>query len=553
MKTMFTRNQVAAWRDGWRGFLKWLEDTQPRIPSASGGFSVFKPERFQLAFIRQALQRNADGTWKYGTIAVSMPRRHSKTVLCALLCLWRMTTQQGENIVVLANSERQASTIGFGLCRKIVLQTPALLQQVGRCNVQQFKIEVPALGNTMRTVSGNVSALYGEKISVGWVSEIHAALSDEGMQILASSLGDSLNSWLLIDSTVDGVGGPLHRLEQLQESGDDPTVYVHRIEYADLAEALEKSPPWIRRDWLKSRAAQLVPAQFASQHLNQRQGGDQNLFSPAAIESCKDRLPHPFTPEDLKAVAQGKTFITGGGLDRAYGFSIHGDSTIWTSVAKVASADPGEESHYYVLNQQKILGSLGTLIKKAIQADYDLYKLNNICIEAYNAQDISTWAIERGIPTEIIHATNSWQTPAFTALHRVVAEGRLHFSDTLDDLAREMGTFLYELKNGQPRFGSDKFRDDRVYSLCWAIHSLRQQELSSFTLDNIVCNSRSGHASACYLRGGDLILHCSNSCPSHIQVQQMFNQYRHGNVESEISLPGFFSNLVTVDGVHIFS
>jgi hypothetical protein len=351
------------------------------------------------------------------------------------------------------------------------------------------------------------------------------------MQVLASSLGDSLNSWLLIDSTVDGQGGPLHRLEQLQTSGEDPTVYVHRLEYASLAEALEKSPRWIRRDWLKSRAAQLTPMVFASQHLNQRQASEQNLFAPAHIEACKDRLPMPFSPDALSAIAQGKTFIAGGGLDRAYFGSLHGDATIWTSVAKIAG-NPGEEPHFYVLNQKNIIGSLGTLIKKAIQTDYDLFKLQNICIEAYNSQDIATWAIERGIPCEVIHATNTWQVPAFTEFHRIVAEGRLHFSDTLDDLAREMSTFLYELKNGQPHFGTDKFHDDRVYSLCWAIHSLRQQELASFTLDNVICASRSSHAGCCYMRGGDLVLPCSNTCKSHIQVQQMFTQYRHANLES---------------------
>ena len=549
----FAREQIASWRKGADGFFSWIEAVQPRIPSSSGGFTVFRPELFQEQAIRAALQQNPDGSWKYTTIAFSMPRRHSKTVIVALLCLWRLCTRQGENIVCLANSERQSATVGFGLCKKIVLRTPALLQQVGRENVQAFKIEVPALGNMMRTVSGNVAALYGEKLTVGWCSEIHAAASDEAMQILASSLGDSLNSWLLIDSTVDGQGGPLHMLEQLQETGDDPTVYVHLLEYANLAEALEKSPCWIRRDWLKSRAAQMTPAHFASQHLNQRQGSEQNLFSPMCVEACRERLPHPFTPDDLKAVAAGRTYATGGGLDRAYFGSLHGDSTIWTSVAKIAAADPGAEPHFYILNQQSILGSLGTLIKKAVQTDSDRYGLQNICIEAYNSQDIATWAIERGIPCEVIHATNTWQTPAFTALHRIVSEGRLHFSDTLNDLAREMSTFLYELKSGQPRFGSDKFRDDRIYSLCWAIHSLRQQELASFTLHNIICTSTSSHANCCYLRDGDLILPCCNTCQSHIQVLQMFNQYSAANIESEITLSAFFSNIVTVDGIHLFA
>jgi hypothetical protein len=282
------------------------------------------------------------------------------------------------------------TAVGFGLAKKIVLNTPLLLSMIGQANVQAYKLEYPRLQNTMRTMSCNVAGLYGEKITIGWCSEIHAAANDDAMQVLASSLGDSLNSWLLVDSTVDATGGPLHRLETLQETGEDPTVFVHRLEYRDLDEALEKSPPWIRRDWLKSRATQLLPAIFASQHLNQRGAASNNLFSLADIERAQDRLPMPFTLDDLTAIAGGRAFACGGGLDRAYFGSLHGDATIWTSVAKVAGEN-GLEPDFYILSQESIFGSLGTLIKKAIVADNERYSLQNICIEAYNAQDIATW------------------------------------------------------------------------------------------------------------------------------------------------------------------
>ena len=544
----FTHAQVRAWRKGADGFLQWLVDIQPRVPSARGGFEVFVPAPFQVDAIRAALEQNPDGTWKYTTIALSYPRRHSKTTLCALLCLWRFTNFTGENVLCIANSERQMTAVGFGLAKKIVLNTPFLLSLIGRDNITLYKMEFPRLQNTMRTMSCNIAGLYGEKITVGWCSEIHAAANDEAMQVLASSLGDSLNSWLLVDSTVDATGGPLHRLEQLRETGEDPTVFVHRLQYRDLAEAVEKSPPWIRREWLKSRAAQLLPAVFATQHLNQRGAASNNLFALADIERAQDRLPMPFTLDDLTAIAGGRTFACGGGLDRAYFGSLHGDSTIWTSVAKVAGEN-GREPDYYVLNQQSILGSLGTLIKRAIVADSEAYSLQNICIEAYNAQDIATWSVERRLPTEIIHATNTAQTPAFMELYRIVKEGRLHFSDTLKDLAREMGTFLYELKADKPRFGSDKWHDDRVYSLCWAIYSLRQQELAAFVLDSVICKSKSQHARLCYLRSGDMVLLCSQDCPSHRKVDAMFRQYMSRNVESELQLPQFYQSMVNMPGI----
>ena len=542
-----TPDQIRAWRNGADGFLQWLEDVKPRVLGDKGTYVVFRPEPFQVDALRAALEQNPDGTWRYTTIALSFPRRHSKTTLMALLVLWRFCLWKHQNVVAMASTERQIVSTGFAQVRGIILNTPFLLAQIGRDNVQRYKIEYEALQNSIRTVSTNISGLYGEKITVGWVSELHAAQSEEPMQVLASSLGDTVDSWLLVDSTVDAVGGPLHRLEQLAETGEDPTVFVRRIEYRDLEEALEKSPSWIRRDWLKSRKAQLLPATFASQHLNQRGAAENNLFALADIQACMDRLPMPFTKDDVVNIAAGRTYVTGAGLDRAYFGSLHGDSTIWTGVAKIADSEGGEP-HFYVLHQKNVLGSLASGIKKAIVADNDAYSLKNVIIEAYNAQDIATWAAEMQIPAEIVHATNTAQVPAFMELYRIVKEGRLHFSDKLKDLAREMETFVYELKNGQPRFGSDKWHDDTVYSLAWAIHSLRDQELAAYTLKNIVCESASQHARLCYMRRGDLILPCSEYCPSHRKVAAMHLQHRKTRVESDLTIPEFFKALVKVEG-----
>ena len=552
MAQRFTKAQVQGWRQGADGFFRWLEDVKPRVPSARGGFEIFSPVDFQRNAVRDALAQKPDGSWVYTTIALSFPRRHSKTTLMALLVLWRFTTQTTQNIVAMATSERQITATGFALVRQIILNTPALIQMIGRENIQKFSVTYPELQNQIRTVSNNTSGIYGEKITVAWMTELHAAQSDEPMQVLASSLGDTLNSWMLIDSTVDGIGGPLHRLEQLAESGEDPTVSVRRIEYADLDEAMEKSPPWIRRDWLKSRKLQLLPATFETQHLNRRSAATNSLFAPDDLAACKERLPLPVEKPSLESWAAGRTYVVGGGLDRAYFGSLHGDATIWTSVAKVASADCGEP-HYLVLNQKSVLGSMAAGIKRAILDDHERYGLHNAVVEAYNSQDVALWAQERGIPTEIVHATNTAQTPAFLEFHRIVKEHRLHFSDKLEGLEKEMSTFIYELVNGSPRFGSDKWHDDRVYSLAWAIYATRQDELAAYTLSNVLCDSTSTYGRFCYLRNGDSVLTCARSCPSHAKVQGMYLQYRKMNIDSEASLQDFFKNFVKVSGARLYA
>jgi hypothetical protein len=549
MSLKITSERVRKWKNGAAGFEQWIKDIQPRILSPKGGFQVFEFADFQREAIRRALQVDQAGNWQFGTIGFSFPRRHSKTTLNALLVLWRFTLWQTENIKVMANTERQSLSVGFNTLKSIILNTPSLVAQIGRENVRSYEIRYPKLQNLIEAVSLNISSLYGERITVGWVSEIHAAPSEEPMQVLASSLGDSLNSWLLVDSTVDAVGGPLHRMEQLQESGEDPTVFIHRIEYKDLAEALEKSPPWIRRDWLNSRAKQLLPAVFATQHLNQRAAAANNLFAIPDIRACQeDDVPNPIPAASLDSMFQGRKYVCGGGLDRAFFGSIHGDKTIWTTVAKVADPE-SKEPEYWILNQQNILGSLGRGIKKAIREDMDRFKLKNISLESYNSQDIFTWCLEQGYPAEVISPTSTTQANAFPELYRLVKEHRLRFSYELKGLADEMETFVYELKNGIPKFGCDKWHDDRIYSLCWAVYALRNKELATYELKDIHCKSRSPNAHLCYLRQGDLILPCSNECPAHYHVLKMYNQYKESNVESEATLPEFFKGLVKVAGV----
>jgi hypothetical protein len=542
------KEKIRQWQNGAEGFFAWIADIQPRILTARGRYEPIQLAEFQREAIRGALARKPDGSWRFTTIAISWPRRHSKTIICGLLVLWRFTLFPHENIIILSNSERQSLSTSFKIVRSIITNTPALLAQIGGQNILKDAILYPALQSSITAKTCSPSSLYGEKVTCGWVSEIHASFSDEPMQIISSSLGDSLGSWLLIDSTTDTVGGVIHNLETLQASGEDPTVYVAKIQYRDLAEALEKSPPWIRRDWLKSRAAQLLPATFQTQHLNQRSSSDNCLFAREDIARAQERLPCPFTADDLKTLAAGRSYVCGGGLDRAYFGSLHGDSTVWTVTAKIAPL-PGAEPDFYVLNQKAILGSLGVLTKKAISEDYKNFGLENVVFESYNSQDLYTWSLETSIPSELVHATATAQVPAFTELYRIVKEGRLHFSDRLQDLAREMETFTYELRNNSPRFGNDKNHDDHIYSLCWSIYATRQKELAAYTLDSVICQSKSRHAPLCFLRGGDLILNCGPSCPSFLKVQQMHLQHRRTTVESEISLPDFFKSLVKHEGL----
>lgn len=245
--------------------------------------------------------------------------------------MWRFLTRQTQTVAMVANSEKQTVDTAFKLARTVLEQTPytAAMIKAGTISVTADRIEYPALGNLIQGYSANPAALYGKKLTIAQVSELHAATSDAAYQVLASSTIDTDDGLVLVDSTVGPRTSPLFALYQLAQRGEDPTLFFSHIAYRDLADACENAPPWITPAALRSRAAQMLPAEFTQQHLNQWTSGVSALFPPEVLDRCRDsyRL-------DVPSITGGAAFIVGGGLDRAYGFSMHGDATVTTAVLK---------------------------------------------------------------------------------------------------------------------------------------------------------------------------------------------------------------------------
>ena len=545
-----TADKIKQWRKPPEGFFQWLEDVKPQIPAYSGGFETFIPTEDQKDFFNNALQIDESGDYKFQTVIDSEPRRHSKTVKMGLLVLWRFSLFPAQSIAVMANSSVQAQGVSYKLLKQIILNTKFLREQIGTGNVQGQKIIYPDLQSEILPVSTSISTLYGKKLSVAWVTEIHSCPDPEAPQVLASSIGDTRNSWFLIDSTVDAVDGPLHNLEKIKN--DDETIYYHKVEYRNLAEALEKSPPWISRKWLKSRQKQLLPATFASQHLNKRGQSTNALFDAKDLKAAMADYKNPISLNEFEKIADGRKYVIGAALDRAFALSKNADKTVWAVVAKLqdnVESDPV----YYVLNAKSIFGSLGSSIKKQITKDYEEYSPVNTAFETYNSQDLYFWAVEMGYPCELLNPTPPVQMNGFLDLSNIISENRLHFPKSLIELYKEMEFFEYrQNKSGYFSFGSRQRKDDFVYSLCWAIYSLRKQELNAFELDSITCVSKSKHATYCYLRNGDLILSCSGHCQAHLQVKQMFEKFKARNVETDLTLPQFYKRRVKLTGTKTY-
>ena len=110
--------KLRTWRTGADGFFAWLADVRPMVPSHRGGYVVFELTTEEREEVRKALSGN------YKTIIFSWPRRHGKTLIVALIILWRFTTRQTQNIVMTANSEKQTTSTAFRLVSRVIRQTP---------------------------------------------------------------------------------------------------------------------------------------------------------------------------------------------------------------------------------------------------------------------------------------------------------------------------------------------------------------------------------------------------------------------------------------------
>ncbi|HVJ03292.1 MAG TPA: terminase large subunit [Sphingomonas sp.] len=523
------------------------------MPSGTGGFVPFDPGPRERAEIAKAL--DGDGV----SVAVfCWPRRHGKTLTSAMVLVWRFLTRAGENIAVVANSEKQVVDTAFRTIRQAFEQTPLLKRLVaaGTVKVLGDRIELPSTGSLIQAFSSNPSALWGKKLSAAQISEIHAAKNggDEVFEALAGSLLDTAGSLLLIDSTVASKSSKLWELYQAATHADDPdtSIAFSHIQYADLDEACDKSPAWIAPAKLRSLARQMLPHKFALLHLN-RWGDAANLLFPAAVlDPCLESYPL-----DLDALAAGSASIVGGGLDRAFGGTVRGDKTATACVAKIALDD---EEHIYVLDADSVPFSRMAGIKTRLDGYHTGYAMKRLVLESYGAQDVADWAGTRpySAGTEVVHPSRRTKYVAFLALYQAAAEGRLHIHPRFKELIAELRAFeVHEdgkATDGEaavPKFSHPRGgHDDFVHALAWAVYSLRTATLNPYEIAGINCTGIGASIVHCALNGGDHVPACADVCRSMSEARELYQAYLARGPLVPLQLPAFIANKLQNIGAH---
>lgn len=596
MEKTSTKDRIRKWQDNTpEAFLAWVADIKPRI-LVNSRYEIFEPTENQLKLIHQILKpasktiiktvedepvreigershnarkarpsRSAkpvdrqaadrESSFAHSLSLIIEPRRHGKSTLFCLMCLWLFTSRKNITIQLLGNTESHCRRVQFSTVKKIISNTPTLRKLVPEKQMFVYEIFFPAMGNVIQMSPGNnPSTSFGEKIDVLWVSDLHAATDLAPFNALQGSLLDSKDSVLWIDSNVDAKGGHVHQIQQ--EAANDPSIFCHHTFYRDLNHYCDEAPPWISRTKARRLQKTSLPADFSRDILGKRSDAKNALFPADVIEQCRDNYHMPV--EDITTLTQGRAYKIAGGLDRSkslLGSAFGGDNTVWTVVCKVAGVKD-MEPEIFVLNQVNVLPNTSGAIKKAILRDHQRYKMDNVILEDYEVTDLLPWLEAQNIPVEKMSPHSTRQNASFPELARIAREGRLHFPEDAKDLVSEMSTFSYTKaprgENYSFGHGSKSQKDDRIYSLNWAIYALRSQIMNLYSIPRIHCNSKRPNRHLCFLMGGGLMLHCSEYCEAAQEVIDMHRQFLAYQLDSDIELSDFYRNHVKLTGIKTY-
>lgn len=537
-------NPLEGYRKGADGFIRFIKEVKPVILNEQRKYVPFELWDRVADDVVKAIDGN------YRTVCFVFPRRHGKTLISAVYIVWRFMCFRNEDIGIVAQSEKQTIGTAFRLVRDCLLHTPVFKREVdaGNIIVNKDTIEFPAMGNTIIGYPNNPTTLLGKSMTVAQCSELHKARTTDTFTVLKGNIMDAANGVLLVDSTPGSKIGPLGLIYDLWKEGTDPTLFVSHVEYTDVEDAIRNAPAWLNTDDLRILERTMLPPVFRAEHLGQFSESSDMLFTSEIIAACR----HTYDL-DPKTIANGLPYAVGGGLDRAYPFSRHGDSTVTTCVAMVMQ---DEQPHFYVLDSRDILFSRAGGIKSAFLDYHRKWGMKHAALEHYNVSDIQQWCEEQsGFDSEIVSPTSERQSNAFTTLYAAASEGRLHIHQQFEKLFKEMETFTVRLE-AEAGKSVAKFQhapgkhDDALYSLAWAIYSLRHEELPAYGLNGIHCREKGPSARLCALNGGQHVPPCAEECKSFVKAHQLYERYKDKAGCAPLKLPEFIRYKVENTGIH---
>lgn len=508
-----------------------IEFTEDHLYAPERETNEYKPFRFaekQRAIVGKAFEV-VKGALKYITVMFSWPRRHGKTQIFSYYDIYRVSNYKNQRITIGSNSAAQSEETAYFWVVSTLLNSPDLRKRVdsGLIQINKERILFHETGSRILRVTSNAASAYGQRISVAHLTELHEAKDRSLYDALAGSVGDSKDGVVLADSTLGAPDNIVWELASLFEDGGDDSLYVSLIQYADLAEALKKSPEWIDRRWLRSRHAQMLPGEFKRFHLNQLAGRADLMFNEEEWQACiLPRLCAPLSPEYIrKEICHrmiNESVLFGAAIDRSQSYSKNPDRTVLTLIAKgflkekyfkkteqTITDEYGDKyktepdnSEYWIVDSLVMPRTDDKKIIKAMRRwDYLYGRIENFVPERYDTDNLSHELERDHFRVEPVFPNTTNQRDAFDVLRQVAVQGRLWIPESLWLLIYEGYHFVVDYSSANPKFGYHQsfkatveingvkqkvfLKDDSIYSLAWAIWGLRAKTAPSAGFANV--------------------------------------------------------------------
>jgi hypothetical protein len=114
-----TKQNVKSWQaNSAAAFRKWLADVKPRVLHRNGQYKIFKPtvlhRNGQYKIFKPTPEQDKaidqilaskNKRFNHSLSIVIQPRRHGKSTVFALICLWLFTSRRNFTIQLLGNTE----------------------------------------------------------------------------------------------------------------------------------------------------------------------------------------------------------------------------------------------------------------------------------------------------------------------------------------------------------------------------------------------------------------------------------------------------------------
>jgi phage terminase large subunit-like protein len=131
--------------------------------------------------------KREDGTRKYRTVYIEIPRKNGKSNICAALGIYMLfaDSERGAEIYSAAADTGQAKIV-FDIAKQMVAQNPELSK---RAKIYQNSIVNPAKGNFYKAISSDSKTKHGFNSSTIIIDELHTQPNRELWDTLTTSTG----------------------------------------------------------------------------------------------------------------------------------------------------------------------------------------------------------------------------------------------------------------------------------------------------------------------------------------------------------------------------